>query len=250
MTSIMDLHLPPFHPILRAFPEMPDTDLDALTVDIERNGQRRPIALYEGCVWDGRARLEACKRLLIQPRYWLLRRGDPVLFLVARNSRFGEPHSPERRAALAHFKEMETSEARAASKKKREEWMVEARREFRWRVRHPEPCAVCGKHREMVHAHHSLPLNLQYDLGLFFANQEHDWLCPVHHQVVHTYISIYITCTKPGWILESIRDEKQDDWVKAGEVFQRGQALFRKFGGMNYDRAEWNDTYPHMVMPG
>ena len=250
MVNIADLHLPSFHPMIRDFSEMSPADLDALTEDIAKNGQRRPIALYQGYVWDGRSRLEACKRLMIQPRYWLLRRGDPILFLVHRNPGMGSPGSPERRAALDHLQKMETDEAKAAEKKRRDEWMTEARRDFRWRAARPEPCAVCGKHIEMVHAHHSLPLNLQYDLGLFFANHEHDWLCPLHHRVVHTYISIYITGTKSGYILDNVPDHLAEAWVKAEEVYRRGQALFRRFGGMNHDRADWNDKYPHMAVAG
>lgn len=245
MAAIMDLHLPNFHPMIRNFPEMSDGDLDALTADIAKNGQRRPIALYDGYLWDGRSRLEACRRLLIQPRYWLLRKGDPVLFLIARNNRFGAAQSPERRVVLEHFRQMDTPEAKAVAKKRRAEWMAEARSDFRWRLKQAEPCAVCGKHREMAHAHHSLSLNLQFDLGIYFAIQEFDWLCPTHHWMVHVYISIYITCTRPGQFLEGMRDaQREQEWLKAGQVFRKGQALFEKFGGMNHDRAALYDRYP------
>lgn len=248
MVHILDLNLPNFHPVIRKFPEMPAADLNLLTRDIAANGQRRPIALYQGCVWDGRARLEACKSLMIQPRYWLIRRGDPIAFLLARNSQTGEPNSPERRDALAILRAVETPEAKAEAKQKRTEWLNEARRDFRMRIRRPEPCAVCGRHVDMVHAHHSLPLNIQYELGLWFANQEHDWLCPVHHSMVHVYISIYVTCTRRGEFLEGIRDSKQDEWVKANEIFRKGFALFEKLGGLSEDRAAWNDKYPHMAV--
>lgn len=244
----MKIHIPPPHPILSPFPVMSGDDLDVLTADIAKNGQRRPVALYQGCVWDGRARIDACWRLGIQPRYWLLRKGDPIHFVVSHNARFGEPRSPERNAMLDHFEQVETREAIAAEKKRRAEWMADARREFRFQAVRPEACAVCGKHREMVHAHHSLPLNLQYDLGLHSAIHDHDWLCPVHHRVVHVYISIYITCSKSGYILDNIREERVAEWVKAEEVFRKGHALFLGLGGLNHDRAEWNDKYPHMAV--
>ena len=41
------------HPLSAAFPAMSTDDLQALIEDIEVNGQREPIVLFEGLVIDG-----------------------------------------------------------------------------------------------------------------------------------------------------------------------------------------------------
>jgi hypothetical protein len=101
--------------------------------------------------------------------------------------------------------------------------------EKKWR-----PCDVCGKHIDFVHAHHSLPLSVQFDLGLEEAVHDHDWLCPVHHRIVHTYISIYIKETNDGSVLDRVPDHLADEWLVAQRVFDRGHKLFQKFGGTSY----------------
>ena len=46
------------HPLSGQFSSVTDAQYKKLKQDIRRNGQTRPIALYEGKIWDGRARLQ------------------------------------------------------------------------------------------------------------------------------------------------------------------------------------------------
>jgi hypothetical protein len=46
------------HPLSGHFPSVTAAQYKKLKRDIRANGQMRPIALYEGMVWDGRARLQ------------------------------------------------------------------------------------------------------------------------------------------------------------------------------------------------
>lgn len=240
----MNLHIPDSHPVADKFPMMSAAELEALTADIATRGQLKPVALYQGYIWDGRARAEACHRLNVQPRYWIVRRGDPVAFLIARHRRYGAPSSPERMTALETLNELDRDEWKSKAKRERREWLAEARRDFRLMVsKKPRPCDVCDKHIDFVHAHHSLPLNIQADLGLPFANQEHDWLCPIHHRVLHIFASIYMTGAKNGEILDHLHPSIEQDWVKAEKLFTKGLRLFESFGGQEHSHARWHDSY-------
>lgn len=68
----------------------------------------------------------------------------------------------------------------------KDRWIADARREFVSSSR--EPCRVCGRFLAVTHAHHVIPLSLQYDSGKKRANHDHVWLCPTHHAVVHVLL--------------------------------------------------------------
>lgn len=235
------MHYPDWHAVMEAFPSPSAGKIDGLIEDIRRKGMRRPIALYQGKVIDGRARIIAAQRLKIQPGYLIVRRRDPVLFLIERatDQRFGVPSSPERQEALQHLRAFDTG--REAARQERKQWLSHARREFRDAVSTPQPCAVCKRHLEFVHAHHSLPLNVQYDLGLFFADHTHDWLCPTHHRIVHTFVSIYMLGSREGEILDCIPDHLAPEWGGAEAVYARGHQLFKAYGGQEHFHARWHD---------
>jgi hypothetical protein len=56
------------HPVTTIFPRTSPADLQALTQDIDENGQRLPVLVDEwGHVIDGRARVRACEHLIIEP---------------------------------------------------------------------------------------------------------------------------------------------------------------------------------------
>ncbi|EPQ8800530.1 hypothetical protein ACUW02_006760, partial [Pseudomonas aeruginosa] len=57
-----------FHDYAQLFPLIIGDDYEALLEDIDTNGQRAPIVLYEGKILDGRNRYRVCKDLLIEPR--------------------------------------------------------------------------------------------------------------------------------------------------------------------------------------
>lgn len=57
----------PFHEYAEIFPLITGEEYEALVQDIDANGQRAPIILFEGKILDGRNRYRACKDLLLPP---------------------------------------------------------------------------------------------------------------------------------------------------------------------------------------
>lgn len=229
--SIRDLWT---HEIVDQFPTMNTAEYRALVDDMRARGQIRPIALFEGKIWDGRSRYNACRELQIQPKLrYLLRKDDPIVYLIERHDRYGAPKSPERVAALDLLHKADTRDAIAAAKRERGEWLKAARNEFRRIVGRVRPCAVCDKHAEFAHAHHTLPLNVQYEMGVYDAIQDHEWLCPTHHRHVHMMISVYITDTREGDFLDNIPDEYQAEWKKVETLFEKSRAIFQGLGGLH-----------------
>lgn len=223
------------HPLAKEFPGCSDKDYAALVADIKAVGQKRPIALFEGMIWDGRERYWACRDLHILPKFRILRRKDePIIYLIQREraNRYGGPNTDERRAALDVLQRIYRDEWARDAKARRSAWIARARAEFRDVVSVPQPCAVCNKHVDFVHAHHCLPLHLQFELGLECTDHTHDWLCPVHHKGVHRLISVYITATRPGDFLDRIPPWLQDEWLAVERVYSRGGALYQNYGGM------------------
>ena len=233
----MDMREVAFHPLSSRFPVMSGSGLHALLADIGGRGQRRPIALFEGMIWDGRSRYFACRELGVESKFRILRAAhDPIPYLIQRHSdRYGEPNSPERLAALAILQEIYEPEWKAAAAKRRSDWIAGARNEFRAILVEPQACEVCGIDRRYAHAHHRLPLNVQFDLGLNIADHAHDWLCQVHHGYVHKMISVYVTATAEGSFLDHIPDRLHDEWSRVETVFARGYDLWQRYGGINHN---------------
>ena len=74
------------HPLSAAFPAMSAHDLQTLTDDIEVNGQREPIVLFEGLVIDGWHRYQACVALgLASTSVDLGDDVDPAAYVKSRN---------------------------------------------------------------------------------------------------------------------------------------------------------------------
>lgn len=235
------------HPILREF-EDPHTaeSLEALREDIRRNGQRKAIAMYQGYVWDGVARYNACVALGLVPRVHILR-GDPIIYLIHRHDsvRYGAPNSPERTAALAILNRIYDKEWKEKYRGTRAEWKGFARDEFRQVYKISQPCAVCALARDYSEAHHLLPLNVQYEIGIETAVQDYDWLCHVHHKMVHRLWSAYLTPTRrneefPDYVKYVAKPEHAD---KARAVFDRGFDLFKVAGGVA-SRGNWSMVAP------
>ena len=85
-------------------------------------GQHWPIVLYDGTIWNGRARARACDIIGLTPRYQLLCKktnDNPVFDLPKRHSRYGEPHSAERRAALDLLFQVQSDQWRAEIKRRK-----------------------------------------------------------------------------------------------------------------------------------
>lgn len=73
------------HPIAEIFPLMSDAELSQLADDIEANGLRDPIWLYEGKILDGRNRYRACVSKDIDHRVEHYKGKNPVAFSLSKN---------------------------------------------------------------------------------------------------------------------------------------------------------------------
>jgi hypothetical protein len=73
------------HPISEVFPAMEGDEFQALVDDIEKNGVRQPLVMYQGKILDGRNRWRACEKLGIKPKTTDYRGDDPVGFVLSLN---------------------------------------------------------------------------------------------------------------------------------------------------------------------
>lgn len=73
------------HPLADLFPMMDDEAFDDFAKDVEINGQREPIVLFDNKILDGRNRFKACQRLGIVPRFREYHGGDPLGFVISLN---------------------------------------------------------------------------------------------------------------------------------------------------------------------
>lgn len=77
----------PVHPVAALFPMMTEDELNDLALDIKANGLVHPIVLdHDGQLIDGRNRLEACGRAVVEPTFTTLPEGqDAVAFILSCN---------------------------------------------------------------------------------------------------------------------------------------------------------------------
>ena len=73
------------HPLSAAFPSMPEQDFILLKDDIDINGQRDPIVVFDGQVLDGWHRYRACMDLGIKVLQVEFKGDDPIEFVLSRN---------------------------------------------------------------------------------------------------------------------------------------------------------------------
>jgi N6-adenosine-specific RNA methylase IME4 len=74
------------HPAADLFPMLEPTELDQLTADIAKHGQIEPVVLFEQKILDGRNRVEACRRVGIEPKVRELDACDsPTAFVISAN---------------------------------------------------------------------------------------------------------------------------------------------------------------------
>jgi hypothetical protein len=88
------------HPLSAAFPAMSADDFQALKDDIEVNGQREPVMLYEGMVLDGWHRYRACVELGLKPQQFTFGDTDPVAFVKSQNLHRRHLTASQRAAAV------------------------------------------------------------------------------------------------------------------------------------------------------
>jgi hypothetical protein len=248
MMRIVDVH-----PVAEVFKRLGEAEHAALRKDIVAYGQARPIALYDGMVWDGRERFNICEA----PKFSILRSPwDAIKYVLLRHTRYGKPNSKTRIAALKVLHRIVDDKYVQQQQEARSKWKKSARRWFK-DIHQPTekmPCAVCNKHAAFVHAHHLLPLAIQFELGIESEEADHsfEWLCPVHHKYVHMMISVYITQTRSGDFLDCIPDHMVDEWTAVERVFKQCSALYELYGGAvhMYDAAWDVRTESHRRLIG
>jgi hypothetical protein len=89
------------HPLSQAFPSMNEENFQALKDDIEVNGQREPVMIFENMVLDGWHRYRACIDLGIKPtQFNFAPEDDPVVFVMSQNLHRRHLTAPQRAAAV------------------------------------------------------------------------------------------------------------------------------------------------------
>lgn len=74
------------HPAAELFPMMEEQQIKEMADDIRLNGLREPITMCEGKVLDGRNRLKACERAVVEPSFVELTPGEsPAAFVWSKN---------------------------------------------------------------------------------------------------------------------------------------------------------------------
>lgn len=73
------------HPLADLFPMMDDESFEDFASDIEANGQREPIVLFENKILDGRNRFKACQKLGLSPRFKEYHGSDALGFVISLN---------------------------------------------------------------------------------------------------------------------------------------------------------------------
>lgn len=88
------------HPLSAAFPAMSADDFQALKDDIEVNGQREPVMVFDGMVLDGWHRYRACVELGVKPTQFTFTDDDPVAFVLSHNLHRRHLSASQRAAAV------------------------------------------------------------------------------------------------------------------------------------------------------
>jgi N6-adenosine-specific RNA methylase IME4 len=107
------------HPAAKLMPLLKGDELDELVEDIRKNGQRHPVVMFQNMVLDGRNRLEACRRLKLEPKTveWVAKGMSPTAYVVSTN--IARRHlTPSQKAAIAA--ELEPLFAAEAKKRQRD----------------------------------------------------------------------------------------------------------------------------------
>ena len=75
----------PDHPLAELFPLMEEQELAALAADIQANGLRTPILLFDDQILDGRNRYRACQLAGVEPVTSEFAGEDPLQFVLSAN---------------------------------------------------------------------------------------------------------------------------------------------------------------------
>lgn len=90
------------HPLSSAWGDMPADEFQALVDDIEANGQRDPITIFDGAVLDGWHRYQACERLMLNVKSApLADEEDPISWVISKNAKRRSLSASQRAMAVA-----------------------------------------------------------------------------------------------------------------------------------------------------
>lgn len=88
------------HPLSAAFPSMSPEEQNELTLDIELNGLRDPVVLYQGKILDGWHRYQSCVALCIIPDSIQFSGDNPVAYVISKNIHRRSLTGSQRAAAI------------------------------------------------------------------------------------------------------------------------------------------------------
>lgn len=74
-----------YHELSSLFPLITGDDFALMVKDIEANGQREPIILFDGKILDGRNRYRACRELDMEPQTSIYTGDDPLGLVLSLN---------------------------------------------------------------------------------------------------------------------------------------------------------------------
>mgnify|MGYP002737191602 CR=1 FL=1 len=101
------------HPLSAAFPGLNEEDFRGLIDDIDANGVREKIVVYEGMILDGWHRYSACMELSVKNIPMLEYEGDdPVGFVLSKNLHRRHLDASQRAFALAQLSEWQEKSGR------------------------------------------------------------------------------------------------------------------------------------------
>lgn len=101
------------HPLSAAFPGLNEDDFRALTDDIDANGVREKIVVYEGMILDGWHRYSACMELNVKKPPMIEYEGDdPVGFVLSKNLHRRHLDASQRAFAIAQLSEWQEKAGR------------------------------------------------------------------------------------------------------------------------------------------
>lgn len=86
-----------------------------------------------------------------------------------------------------------------------------------------QSCHICGKFRYVAQAHHVIPLHKQFDRGFKEPDQEHAWLCPSHHAIIHVLIDQNITLLERASLIVEDLDLEIQQSEKVNDLLLRSQ---------------------------
>lgn len=101
------------HPLSAAFPGLNEEDFRALIDDIDANGVREKIVVYEGMILDGWHRYSACVELNVKKPPMIEYEGDdPVGFVLSKNLHRRHLDASQRAFAIAQLSEWQEKSGR------------------------------------------------------------------------------------------------------------------------------------------